>query len=396
MKLLITYFLLLLAAILIGLAISLHSGYVLIAYSNTVIEMTLWIGIFFLLCGFLLIYALLRSGSNIYHLPQTIAKYFKYYRAAKAQRYFAKGLHRLLENDWIKAEDRFAQAISLQKKQNTTLNAYLAAAYAANKQQLQQKRDHYLNTAQKVYGSNTKTALTIALARLHLFLQNQQYEEALALICFLRHTYPHHKLLLQKLQLIYVHQQDWRNLQNLLPILFRYKILAKEELIDLEKKVYIELWLACLTTNNEKKIKHFWRKSPRNLHYDADFVDPYIRFLEKNHNIKQAEKFLLKALDKKWQSKLVTRYGLLTSPKPWEQLKIAEHWLKQHPQDEALLLALGRICQRQTLIGKAKYYFEQYLKNSQDTAIAYSELGSIMEQQGDKDAALKFYRKIMS
>ena len=294
MKLLITYFLLLLLAIFIGLAISMHSGYVLIAYGNTVIEMTLWVGVLLLLCTFLLAYALLRSGHNLYHLPQTFANFLKNHRAAKAQRYFAKGLHRLLEKEWLKAEGRFAQAISLQKKHTITLTAYLAAAYAADEQLQSRKRDNYLNMAQKIYGNNAKAALTIAITRLLLFLHSKQHEEALALICHLRHTYPRHKLLLQKLQEIYVYKQDWRNLQRLLPILFRYKILAKEELAKLEKLVFSELWQACLASSNEKKITLFWRKMPRHLRYDADLADPYILFLEKNNAGKQAEKLLLK------------------------------------------------------------------------------------------------------
>ena len=393
MKRLITYFILLLGATFIGLAISMHAGYVLIAYSHTVIEMTLWVAILLCLCGFFLVYTLLRSGTNIYHLPESINKFLKKYHAAKSQRYFKKGLHRLLENDWDKAESRFAQAISLQKNHIATLTAYLAAAYTTNKQHLYQKRDYYLNEAQKIYGQDSKTSLTIAITKIHLFLQSQQYEEALALICHLRQTYPNHNLLLQKLQLIYVRQKEWCNVKLLLPSLSKYKILPKDELNNLEKKVYLELWLSCLATNKEKKIKHFWRKLPRYLRYDADIATPYIEFLEKNNASKQAEKILLKILQKKWQAKLIKHYGLLISHDPSEQLKAAEKWLKHHPEEPELLLAIGKICQRQKLIGKAKYYLEQYLKHATDQSQAYYELGMFMEQLDDKDAALKFYRQ---
>jgi len=393
MKLLIKYFLLLILAIFIGLAISMHSGYVLISYGETIIEMTLWIAIFFLLCGLLLVYGLLRSGTKLYNLPRTIAGFLQHYREAKSQRYFTKGMHRMLENDWSKAEDRFAHAISIQKTNTTTLTAYLTAAYAANKQHFYNKRDYYLDAAQKNYANNTKMALTIALARLHFFFNNQQYEEALALICHLRHNYPRHKLLLKKLYLIYIHQQDWRNLQLLFPRLSRYKILNKEELTTLNKKIYFELWLICLASKNDKKIKHFWRKLPRVLRHDADIADQYISYLETNNNSKQAEKILLHVLDKKWHAKLVARYGLLLSEKPWGQLKTAENWLKSHAQEPELLLTLCHICQRQQLIGKTKYYLDQYLKFAQKTAATYKHLGEFYEKLGDKEAALKYYRK---
>lgn len=360
MKQLIKYFIFLSVAICIGMLIALRQGYVLIAYGNTVFEMTLWVAIFLVVVIFALLYFSLRFINVVHHGPQKLKRYWRYYSLAKSQRYINRGLLRLLEKNWVKAENHFAKAITLQPKHRSSLVAYLAIAYVANAQRKHDKVTSYLNQAQKYYGNRAKNLLTLQIFKQYLLMTNHQYEEALAFICALRVAYPRHKLLIENLKTIYLSQQDWYNLKKILPIVKKYNILSNDEFISLKSKTYLELWKDCLKLNDKTEIVNFWRKLPYDLRYNHEFADLYIDFLHKNYSVAKAEKFLLKFLQKNWHALIVAKYGLLNSDDPWKQLNTLEAYLDKYPQEKELFLALSRVCERLNLSAKQHYYFAQY------------------------------------
>lgn len=255
MKRLILYFTLLFLTALCGIAINKHSGYVLVAYGATTFETTLWFAIICMLLFFLVAYALLRCCNNMRHLPQMISNCCQKQHNLKTQRNFNDGIQKLLLGDWIKAEKKFQQNFAndvnntaltqcannaenrlikiaikntpatqcnganknnANKKRNnlSNLNAYLAAAYAANKQQHYKQRDSYLDIAQQLYSGDKKIQFTISLCRLRLLLQNKQYDEALALLCYLQQNYRKYKKLLQKIQEQNTHLRNYNHQSN--------------------------------------------------------------------------------------------------------------------------------------------------------------------------------------
>ena len=72
----------------------------------------------------------------------------------------------------------------------------------------------------------------------------------------------------------------------------------------------------------------------------------------------QAEPLLRDALKRGWNETLVEIYGQLDTGHPTRQLDVAEKLLKERPQHPVLLLALGRLCLRAKLWGKARGYLE--------------------------------------
>src|SRR5690606_29604513 len=67
------------------------------------------------------------------------------------------------------------------------------------------------------------------------------------------------------------------------------------------------------------------------------------------------------SLERTWDSDLVLLYAACPGPDARRQIERAEGWLRSHPGDPALLLALGRLCARSQLWGKAKSYIEASL-----------------------------------
>ena len=76
---------------------------------------------------------------------------------------------------------------------------------------------------------------------------------------------------------------------------------------------------------------------------------------------RDAAEILARSLEREWNSDLVARYAECRPADGAPQLEQAERWLTQHRDDATLLYALGVLCERAQLWGKAQTYFEASL-----------------------------------
>jgi len=109
----------------------------------------------------------------------------------------------------------------------------------------------------------------------------------------------------------------------------------------------------------------------------------------------EAQKLIESALDAAgddaWQPELLAIYGRLSDGELTARIAKAEAWLRRHPDDALLLMALGRMCQRQRLWGKAQSYLEASL-SVEVTQEAHLELARLFDQLGKSEEANKHYR----
>jgi len=91
---------------------------------------------------------------------------------------------------------------------------------------------------------------------------------------------------------------------------------------------------------------------------------------------REAADILARSLERHWDSDLVVPYVECRTPDSTRQLEQAERWLADHHQDPALLYALGLLCHRQQLWGKAQTYLEASLAldSGYRTHVALGEL----------------------
>jgi HemY protein len=76
------------------------------------------------------------------------------------------------------------------------------------------------------------------------------------------------------------------------------------------------------------------------------------------------------------------------------RLKQCEKWLQDHPDDAFLHLALGRLCARDELWGKARHHMIKSLEL--DASIAgYDALGQLLERQGELELAMACFRNAL-
>lgn len=105
---------------------------------------------------------------------------------------------------------------------------------------------------------------------------------------------------------------------------------------------------------------------------------------------REAAEILARSLEREWEPDLVRLYAECRAPEPTKQLGEAERWLVQHDQDAALLYALGVLCVRSELWGKAQTYFEASLAldDAYETRVALGELFARLDRNDDANAQL--------
>ena len=74
-----------------------------------------------------------------------------------------------------------------------------------------------------------------------------------------------------------------------------------------------------------------------------------------------AHQIIEQSLDAQWDSELAELYAECSGSDAISQIERAEAWLKSHPNDACLLLALGKLCVHCELWGKAQNYLEASL-----------------------------------
>ncbi|MCW8830915.1 MAG: hypothetical protein OQK32_05260 [Gammaproteobacteria bacterium] len=328
---------------------------------------------------------------KLYFLLQKISIFFGARRRARLLEKSRIALsHGLIEL----AEGRFEQAekllLKLIKHSDNALLAYLSAARAAQKQGEHERRDEYLRKAHET----TPTAeIAIGLTKAELQLDHEQYEQALANLSHLHELSPNHFYIVKLLIKTYHHLADWKNLQSLLAEAKKHGIFPDDKILNLE----LETWCGLLNDQAHgtdiSSLESIWQQVPATLKKYSKLVEHYaILLINANASI-QAEQVLRNHLESHWSDTTIVLYSELDIAIENHQFEQVEGWLKEHPHNAALLLALGKLSFNMKLWGKAQNYLEASLSIEAQPE-TYLKLAHLLEQHMDQpEQAQTYYQK---
>ncbi|HLT13327.1 MAG TPA: heme biosynthesis HemY N-terminal domain-containing protein [Marinobacter sp.] len=388
--------LIILVALLIGTALSLgltyDLGYIRISLGNYLIETNFWVGLALLVALVALSIMVINTIRRFRHGTGLVASWVARGNERRARRRTTQGLLSLAEGNWPRARKLLSNSAS---HADTPLINYLAAAQAAFESGDHEGVDDLLR---KAFESTPGSSLAVGLTQAQLQLAGNRLEQALATLLRLRKESPHHPFVLKLLKNTYLRLEDWRELSKLIPELRKRNVLSEKELDDLERQVWHNL-LERAAGDCERQLKsnpdaslepltRLWDELPRFVRKDEYTIRDYARLLARLGDEAQAETLLRKVLRNHWSDELINLYGRLKGHQPEEQLLVAEQWVKDRPNNPELLLALGRLCLRNELWGKAREYFETSLKlkRSRETLAELSRLNAHM---GHEETSVK-------
>lgn len=101
------------------------------------------------------------------------------------------------------------------------------------------------------------------------------------------------------------------------------------------------------------------------------------------------------ALRREWSPSLIATYGGMGAEDLEQRLRRAEGWVDTHPNDAALLTAVGRMCVRARLWGKAKPFLERALA-IEPNANAWEALGDVYVGEAHPELAQRCYRNALA
>jgi len=367
------------------------SGYILISLNQTTVEMTFWTGLFIYLASIallvwlvLLVKWLLGAGGMLH--------WWNNRKSAKQINKTKQGLILYADYDWHRASELLISAVS-----NSTMpdvNLLFAAKAAA--------AEHNIDLAGKLLSrlkqSHPKAALLADKVLAEMLVEDEKYEQALALLLPIIREKPSDTGVLRLLSDIYYLTENWSELQNILSDLRRFKAINKIDLDVLELDVYINLLLAfdvnseLIAQEQRDQVGDLWELIPKRLRQDPDLICAYFDVLEKVNDAEKLADLLCKSIDKQWNQELVARLGRVKTTAPEKLLAAAEKWLIDHPQDPILLATCGNLCCQLCFWGKAQSYLSSALR-VEPSPWLYLTLAEVLVEMGDPEESQAMYKK---
>jgi len=376
-------------AIAVGLAlVSMNDpGYVVLSRDPYVVRLPLLMFVLLIFLGFVLLYLLFNFIAGVFRAPKRYRKWREQGSENNAHKHTMLGYAGLIEGNWSRAEASLLKKLEHNK---TPLMNYLGAAYAAQQQGHLVRRNQYLNDALE---KHPRQQLAIDLTRARLLYQAGELSESRNCLEGLRKSAPKNVPVVRLLADVYKELSDWASLVGLVPAMKKLAAFSGDELKQREQLAYDKMVSSpALLQGESDRPATSWKALPSAKRKDPELVASYVKQLIKSGKLKEAEDALRTALNRKFNPELIYLYGKVESPFLEYQIQLAESLNTKHKDHPELLLTLARLYQFNNDLQKSADYFKRSIAaGGRDEA--YMELGSLMEQLGDKDAALFFIKK---
>ncbi len=384
MKWLFAFLLLLAIAVAAALAAGFSKGYVLLVYPPYRLEMALSFVIVALSVGFVALYGFLRLAFRTLQLPRQVRDYRLRRARSRARNAMDQALTAYFEGHYRRAE-KFA-AIALKLQESPALSAVVAAR-AAHEQRNIEARDNYLKAAEI---AAPESRLLQLIAQAEFFVEDRRAREALDVLEAAKLIAPRNPAVMRLEVRAHSAAKNWSQVLDCLAQLNKYKDFDRKQMEPLRVNALRESLAA--KTHDSTSLKEFWRKMSAVDRLDAGLVDAGARAFIAHGLGDEAQDTIERALAKQWDSDLALLYADVPSEKPLTQIEHAEGWLKSHPNDATLLLALGKLCAKEKLWGKAQSYIEASLSVEPSRA-AHAAYAQLMDKMGKPEEALHYNRR---
>jgi HemY protein len=314
---------------------------------------------------------------------------------SKARSRTQEGLLHLARCNWQAAYNLLMRGT---REKDGGLYNFLGAARAACELG---RRDLWLDSLGQAARRFPHETSTINEVRAELLYKSGLYEQSMAVLEQLRKTAINDNHLLTMLKDVYLQLQNWSGLRELLPVLVKNQVLQPGEQLELERRLLAaelkDLVQQAGTDSSARntnlaRVAKLWKKVPEALRTDEALVTYHVKLLTGIGAHHEAAAVIESHLGRQWHDSLIELYGARVLADSARQLIHGEIWLKERPRNAVLLLALGRLCLRNQLWGKARDYFEASLAATATAAVC-GELSRLTRQLGDPAASDRYFAR---
>jgi len=330
----------------------------------------------------LVIWFLLWLIVRLWRLPGETARRI---RDQRSMLQLEKGLLALTEGDWSTAERALQKSASAHGR---TTARYLAAAEAADGQDAGDRAEWYLEQADT---RNRKQKFLVELARARILVSNGQFREALPMLEELQGRRRRHPQVLDMLARCYRELGEWDSLLRLMPTMQKAGIVDDEQATELRQDAAVA---DLKRSRDASELTERFRKLPRQMQRSAEVAGAFAEEALRLEAPEMTEEVIRNSLKVAWESSLLIPYGEPGPDDGAKRLKHCEKWLESHPEDHFLHLALGRLCAREALWGKARQHMIRSLE-LEPTVLGYDTLGQLLERKGELETSMICFRNAL-
>ena len=377
--------------VLFGLAVAValgarhNEGYVLFVLAPYRAEISLNLFIVAVALLFVAIYGVLRGLALTFSLPRRVREYRQRRQRDKAALVFQDALRFLFEG-------RFGQALKRAGEAHAAGTApglsALVAARAAQRMGEPEKLHDWLARARS---DDPRSEAATLMLEAEMMNEERQFDLALAALARLQGRQGRHIAALRLELRARQGTGDWDGVLRLA------RQLAKRDALPVEavREIRTQAHLANIARRaaDQAQLISYLRALPAEERRPR-VVLAAAQALAALAAADEAQKLIEATLGESaddWLPELAAIYGQLDGGDQTARIARAEEWLLGHPDDAGLLLALGRMCIRQRLWGKAQSYLEASLSVA-ETQAAHLELARLCDQLERPDEANRHYR----
>jgi len=379
---LVAFLLLAATAVLAAMLFKINEGHALFVAPPYRVELTLNTFLILLVVLVVVVHALLRVLSRLSRLPRDVREHRRRQQLQRARARFDSAVVALIEGRGGKARQYAGEALEI--PQSSPVAALVGARAALDMRDY----DAALALLARPDAQVTSLAVPRLMLEAEIALERGQPSEALARLADLRREAGLHtaalRLELRALSAAGRHG----DIPALVDQLVKRKVYEPEQAHVLRARAHADA-IAALA-HDATGLRAYWGRLT-----DADRAQPMVaeaaaRAYLGQQADREAAEIIVRALERTWEPRLVQWYAECRTPDPTRQLETAERWLVEHSQDAALLYALGRLCERQELWGKAQTYLEASLAldNHWRTHVALGELFATLGRTDQANAHL--------
>ena len=373
----------------VGLAIlaRYNHGYVTVTYPPYRLELSLNLLIILVAGAFLTFYALIRIAKTTLGLPERVRAYRLHRARNRARSAMREALTAYFEGRYNAAEKAAAKAFA--EDEWPALSSVVAARSSHQLRNLE-RRDHYLNLAED---AGPEAVLLTHITRAELLLKESRAAEALDALREVRRVSPKSVAALRLSLKAHTLAKNWDEVLDHVARLEKVNGVDPTHAGEVRRNAY--LGLLNRKAQDPEGLKSVWQNMPVEFRRRRAIALTAAKYFIAQGGTRQAIEIIEAGLAEQWDSALVDLYGECLGQNVLPQIERAEGWLKQHPEDAMLLLALGRLCARQSLWGKARSYLDASLAVEASQA-AHIALAQLLETLGKRDEALQHYRESLT
>jgi HemY protein len=260
--------------------------------------------------------------------------------------------------------------------------AALLGARAAHRMREYSRRDEWLAQVNDPQAQNAKL-----ITQAELLVEEQRPSDALVAIGQAQRSGVRHIHVMRTALRAHEQNGDWADVIRLTRTLDKRGVLHEA----ISQQYRINAYRRLASAADGPALNKLWLEVRSQVDIRARLAGGFAQRFEEVGNFNAARQIYKDEIDQSFNAAFVRRYIALEGQALAEKLSVVELWQKQYGNDPDLLLAIGDLCRKEKLWGKAQLFLEQAVAQK-PTAAAHFSLGQMFDSLNNPDQANTHFR----